>query len=120
MSEPHETTPDVDFAHTDQAATKRREKATVLARFVWDRAITSAELLALPDATLRKLARAAGAHPPSSMETWTTAAELVDRKSAWARQHPESRGAVPAHSDEKIMWVKPPITPFRSTRSATD
>lgn len=113
MTGPQES--DVDFAHTDQAATKRREKATVLAKFAWDRAISSAELLALPEATLRKFARAAGAHPPSSMETWTTAGELIDRKDSWAQQRtgPEVERA---HADEKIMWVKPPITPFGTPR----
>lgn len=105
-----------DFAHTDQASAKRREKATVLAKYAWDRGIRADELLNLPEVTLRKLARAAGAHPPSSMETWTSAAELIERKDAWAAQRSSSAAAVPAHADEKIMWVKPPITPFGSDR----
>ncbi|MGO4202411.1 hypothetical protein AB4Z09_11785 [Rhodococcus sp. TAF43] len=103
---------EVDFAHTDQASRKRREKALELARFVWDRSITGAELLDLPDDRLRKLARAAGANPPSTRETWTVAAELVDEKTRWAQAHPDDPRAVPAHADEKIMWVKPPIVPW--------
>lgn len=108
-----ETADEVDFAHTDQASRKRREKALGLARFAWERAITGAELLGLSDDRLRKLARAAGANPPSTRETWTAAAELIDDKDRWAAQHPEDPRAVRPHADEKIMWVKPPIAPWR-------
>ncbi|QII04548.1 hypothetical protein BH93_03470 [Rhodococcoides fascians A25f] len=101
-----------DFAHSEQAAKSRQDKATALARYVWDRGITGAELLDLTDAVRRKLARAADLHPPSTMETWTIVAELLDRKSAWAAEHPSHDGATPQHADEKIMWVKPPITPW--------
>lgn len=103
---------DFDFAHSDQAAKSRQEKATTLARYVWDHGIEGAELLALDDATRRKLARAADLHPPSTMETWTIVAELLDRKSEWASANPGHPGAKPEHADEKIMWVKPPITPW--------
>ena len=104
---------EVDFAHTDQAGRKRREKALELARYAWDRAISGGELLQLSDASLRKLARAAGANPPSTRETWTVAAELIDAKDRWAAAHPDDPRAARAHADEKIMWVKPPITPWR-------
>ncbi|WP_137724376.1 hypothetical protein [Prescottella subtropica] len=103
---------DADFAHTDQADRKRREKALGLARFAWDRGITGAELLALPDDRLRKLARAADANPPSTRETWTVAAQLIDDKDRWAAAHPGDPRAVRPHADEKIMWVRPPITPW--------
>lgn len=103
---------DPDFAHTDQAARNRREKAVGLARYIWDRGISGGELLALPEDRLRKLARAADAHPPSTMETWAAVAELLDQKSAWASANPDHPGAAPIHADEKIMWIKPPITPW--------
>lgn len=98
-----------DFAHTDQAARMRQAKATTLARYAWDRAITGAELLALPEAQLRKLARAADAHPPSSMETWKVTAALLEQKAAWALRNPDHPGAAMARADEKIMWVKRPV-----------
>lgn len=101
--------PAPDFAHTDQAARMRQEKATALARYAWDRAITGAELLALPEAQLRRLARAADAHPPSSMETWKVTAALLEQKAAWALRNPGHTGAAVAHADEKIMWVKRPV-----------
>ncbi|MDH6287522.1 hypothetical protein ACNJ7E_09835 [Rhodococcus sp. NM-2] len=105
---------EVDFAHTEGAAKRRREKAMGLARYVWDRGISGQELLDLTDGTLRKLARAAGSNPPSTMETWLTVVELLDQKTAWAERHPDHPAATPAHRDEKIMWVKPPIVPWTS------
>lgn len=107
-------TSDPDFAHTDQAERKRLEKATALARFVWDRAITGDELHRLPDAQRRKLARAAGVNPPSGAATWDVVGTLLARKDAWAASHPDHPAATPAHADEKIMWVKPPVKPWIS------
>lgn len=101
-----------DFAHTDQAARRRRDKALGLARFVWDRGITGAELLAIPGDRLRRLAREAGANPPSTRETWTVVADLLDEKARWAQAHPDDPRSVPAHADEKITWVKPPLPPW--------
>lgn len=103
---------EVDFAHTDSATRKRREKAVGLAKYIWDRGISGAELLSLTDGTLRKLARAAGSHPPSTKETWFTVVELLEQKSAWAQRNPAHPAATPAHSDEKIMWIKPPVRPW--------
>ncbi|MGC0366442.1 hypothetical protein ABH922_004426 [Rhodococcus sp. 27YEA15] len=103
---------DPDFAHNDIASRSRREKAVGLAKFAWDRDISSTELLALPDDRLRKLARAAGANPPSTRETWTIAADLLDQKEIWAAAHPDRPETARAHADEKIMWVKKPIEPW--------
>lgn len=88
------------------------DKATALARYIWERGIDGPELLELTDAVRRKLARAADITPPSTMETWTIVAELLDKKKEWASANPAHPAAAPAHADEKIMWVKPPITPW--------
>lgn len=101
-----------DFAHTDEAARNRRAKAIVLAGFAWNRGITGAELLALPDDARRKLARATGVHPPRSMETWQAVAALLAEKSAWAAEHPDHPSATPTAADEKIMWIKRPVRPW--------
>ncbi len=101
-----------DFAHNDMASRSRREKAVGLAKFAWDRDISSAELLDMPDDRLRKLARAAGANPPSTRETWTIAAGLLDEKAVWAAASPDRPEARREHPDEKIMWVKKPIEPW--------
>ncbi|CCF62078.1 hypothetical protein [Nocardia cyriacigeorgica] len=101
-----------DYAHSDAAARSRAEKARRLAGFVWERGITGAELLAMPAALRRKLARAARTNPPSTDETWQSVARLLDEKDAWAARHPEHPAATRAHLDEKLLWVKPPITPW--------
>jgi len=48
-----------DYAHSDHASKRRAEKARRLATFIWDRGITGTELLDMPAAVRRKLARAA-------------------------------------------------------------
>ncbi|AOW94167.1 hypothetical protein BFN03_19780 [Rhodococcus sp. WMMA185] len=103
---------EVDFAHTDGAARRRREKAIGLAKYVWDRGISGEELLDLTDSARRKLARAAEINPPSTMETWNIVAEMLAQKSGWAARHPDHPAATPAHLDEKIMWAKPPVQPW--------
>ncbi len=101
-----------DHAHSDAATASRVAKARRLAAYVWARDIRSAELLALPAATLRKLARAADTNPPSTDETWRVVADLLDQKDAWAARNPDHAAAVRAHADEKLLWVKPPVTPW--------
>ncbi|WP_067699460.1 hypothetical protein [Nocardia jejuensis] len=101
-----------DYAHSDHASRSREEKAKRLAGYIWSRAITSAELLAMPSAQQRKLARAADTNPPSTEETWTVVARLLDEKDAWTARHPEHPAATREHPDEKILWVKPPVTPW--------
>ncbi|MFC9435940.1 hypothetical protein [Nocardia sp. NPDC057030] len=101
-----------DYAHSDTAAKSRAEKARRLAGYVWHLGITGPELLAMPPATRRKLARAADTNPPSTEETWVTVADLLAEKDDWAARHPEHPAARREHTDEKLMWVKPPITPW--------
>lgn len=101
-----------DYAHSDHADRSREEKARRLAAYVWARDITGAELLGLPMALRRKLARAAGANPPSTDETWQVVARLLDEKDAWAARNPGHPAAVREHAAERILWVKPPVKPW--------
>ncbi len=101
-----------DYAHTDHAGKGRAEKARRLAAYLWQRAISGADLAAMPSATRRKLARAADANPPSTDETWTLVAALLDEKDAWAARNPQHAAARRDFADEKILWVKPPVTPW--------
>ncbi|GAB2676434.1 hypothetical protein [Nocardia goodfellowii] len=101
-----------DYAHSDVSVSRRAEKARRLATYLWDRDISGAELLGLPAAARRKLARAAGTNPPSTEETWTVAARLLDEKAAWAARNPGHPAAGRACPDEKILWVKPPVRPW--------
>ncbi|NKY87151.1 hypothetical protein [Nocardia veterana] len=101
-----------DYAHTDHASKGRAEKARRLAAYLWQRGITGAELAEIPAATRRKLARAADTNPPSTGETWDQVARLLDEKDAWAARHPNHPAAQRRCTDEKILWVKPPVTPW--------
>ncbi|MRH92108.1 hypothetical protein GFY24_32510 [Nocardia sp. SYP-A9097] len=103
-----------DYAHSDHASRSREDKARRLAAYIWARGITGPELLELPQAQQRKLARAADTNPPSTDETWQVVAQLLAEKDAWAARHPEHPAAVRAHADEKILWVKPPIRPWNT------
>ncbi|WP_182346387.1 hypothetical protein [Tomitella gaofuii] len=97
------------FAHSELARRRRHEKAVALARYAWDRRIAAGELAALDEATLRRFARAAGVHPPSSRATWDATVELLERKQDWAERNPGRDEAARAHPEERIMWVKPPV-----------
>jgi len=66
----------------------------------------------MPAAVRRKLARAAETNPPSTDETWTSVAHLLDEKDDWAARHPNHPATQRNHTDEKLLWVKPPITPW--------
>ncbi|MEU7633887.1 hypothetical protein AB0C34_28585 [Nocardia sp. NPDC049220] len=101
-----------DYAHNDTAAKSRAEKARRLASYLWQRGISGTELLALPAPIRRKLARAAETNPPSTDETWATVAELLDEKDGWAVRNPDHPSATRQHTDEKLLWVKPPIAPW--------
>lgn len=101
-----------DYAHSDAAAKSRAEKARRLASYLWQRGITGAEVLAMPAPSRRKLARAAETNPPSTDETWATVAKLLAEKDEWAARHQEHPSARREHTDEKLLWVKPPITPW--------
>lgn len=101
-----------DYAHSPAAEAGRAAKARQLAGYLWDRDITGSELLELPTQVQRKLARAAKVNPPSTAETWRSVARLLDEKAAWATRNPGHPAARRPHRDEKLLWVKPPITPW--------
>ena len=97
--------PAVDFAHTDVALRNRAAKARALAVHAWDRGLSGADVLGLTDARRRDLARAAGVHPPSTLETWRVTAELLDAKQAWAARHPDDPRAARTAPAERGEWV---------------
>lgn len=101
-----------DYAHTDHASKGRAEKARRLAAYLWQRGISGAEVATIPAATRRKLARAADTNPPSTDETWALVARLLDEKDGWATRNPNHPAAQRDHTDEKILWIKPPVTPW--------
>ncbi|MGU3432312.1 hypothetical protein ACNHUS_04795 [Actinomycetes bacterium M1A6_2h] len=105
-----------DYSHSDHAQKSREAKATALARYLWDRDIDSSDLARMAADQRRKLARAASINPPSTDETWNSVARMLDDKASWAAANPDHPSSTRAHVDEKIMWVKPPITPWLAGR----
>lgn len=106
-----------DFGHTEQARARRTEKVRALAVYCWDRALSAADLRAMPDATRRRLARAADVHPPSSWETWGQVCDALDVKDAWAVRnpaHPRSARPLPLG---RAQWVDTPPPPPDRTSS---
>lgn len=101
-----------DYAHSPAAEAGRAAKARQLAGYLWDRDISASELLELAGPVRRKLARAAGVNPPSTEETWRSVARLLDDKAVWAARHPAHPAARRPHTEEKLLWVKPPVTPW--------
>lgn len=101
-----------DYAHSEAATTGRAAKARQLATYLWDRDISGTELLGLTPTVRRKLARTAGTNPPSTDETWLAVARLLEEKAAWAARQPQHPAAQRKHTDEKLLWVKPPVTPW--------
>ncbi|KQU39212.1 MULTISPECIES: hypothetical protein [unclassified Rhodococcus (in: high G+C Gram-positive bacteria)] len=101
------------YSHSDAAEKSRRDKAVALARYLWDRDISADDLAAMAADVRRKVARAADINPPSSDETWTVVSTLLREKAEWALDHPDHDAVRRAHADEKILWVKPPVQPWR-------
>lgn len=95
----------VDFAHTSHAEGRRRTKAIHLARYLWDRGLTPADLLSLRAEQLRRLARTVGVHPPRSAETWYVTARLLEQKTRWAQAHSDHPAAARARLDERELWM---------------
>lgn len=93
------------FRHSEKAAANRLVKATVLARWLWDRGIDGDELVACGAAQRRRMARAAGVNPPSGIDTWSVVAEMLDEKSAWMERHPGHPSGAREHEDEKSQWI---------------
>lgn len=101
-----------DYAHSPAAEAGRAAKARQLAGYLWDRDISGPELLGISAAVRRKLARAAEVNPPGTEETWRSVARLLDEKAEWAMRHPGHPAAARHHTDEKLLWVKPTVTPW--------
>ncbi len=101
-----------DYAHSPAAEAGRAAKARQLAGYLWDRDISGSELLGISATVRRKLARAAGVNPPGTEETWHSVARLLDEKAEWAARHPGHPAAARHHTDEKLLWVKPPVAPW--------
>lgn len=93
------------YSHGAHAVRNRTEKATTIARWLWDRGLEVRWVVRLEDAQLRALARAIGVNPPSTWETWHEACDLLLAKAEWAQQHPRHPAAVQPKLHERARWV---------------
>ncbi len=93
VAEPAPVKPAIDpFRHGTKAEANRLQKAKELARWLWDRNIGGEQVLGFTNKWRNKIARAAGVNPPSTLETWTVAAELMERMAAACRFGNPARG----------------------------
>lgn len=104
------------FTHSDTAEANRENKAKSLARFCWDRNINSIELMDFSDAHRRRLARAAGVNPPSTLETWEKAVALMLQKQEWLQRNPGHPAGDRHALDERGEWVPEPEKPVRKRK----
>lgn len=97
-------TPVDHFSHGAYAEANRLMKARALARWLWDRNISGEQVLGFTNKWRNKIARASGVNPPSTLETWTLAAELMGRM----EQLTGSEASARHHLDEHDQWANEP------------
>ncbi|MCU6479039.1 hypothetical protein [Arthrobacter sp. A2-55] len=112
-SKPPAPKPD-PFKNSPRAEANRKAKAKVLARWLWDRNIDGATLLGFTPKYLREIARAAGANPPSTIDTWNVAVGLMAKMEARAAAEPNSPVTTRNYLDEHEKWATDPHATGRS------
>lgn len=93
------------FRHGSKAEANRLQKAKELARWLWDRNIGGEQVLGFTNKWRNKIARAAGVNPPSTLETWTVAAELMERMAQLADSGTQPGASERHHLDEHEQWA---------------
>ncbi|MGL3806378.1 hypothetical protein ACSYDW_09800 [Paeniglutamicibacter sp. R2-26] len=93
------------FRHGTKAEANRQQKAKELARWLWDRNISGEQVLSYTNKWRNKIARAAGVNPPSTLETWTVAAELMERMAQLAESGSRPGASDRHHLDEHEQWA---------------
>ncbi|GAA1497396.1 hypothetical protein [Paeniglutamicibacter kerguelensis] len=106
VAEPAPVKPAIDpFRHGTKAEANRQQKAKELARWLWDRNIGGEQVLGFTNKWRNKIARAAGVNPPSTLETWTVAAELMGRMEQLADSGTQPGASERHHLDEHEQWA---------------
>lgn len=93
------------FRHGAKAEANRMLKAKDLARWLWDRDISGEQVMAFSNKWRNKMARAAGVNPPSTLETWTVVADLMERMAQLDDAGSASGISKRHHLDEHEQWV---------------
>ena len=106
VAEPAPAKPAIDpFRHGTKAEANRLQKAKELARWLWDRNIGGEQVLGFTNKWRNKIARDAGVNPPSTLETWTVAAELMERMQQLADSGTQPGASERHHLDEHEQWA---------------
>ena len=93
------------FRHGAYAEANRLAKARQLARWLWDRDIDGEQVLGFSNKWRNKIARAAGVNPPSTLETWTVAVDLMVRMQQLADSGTQPEASERHHLDEHEQWA---------------
>ncbi|WP_146755287.1 hypothetical protein [Arthrobacter sp. AQ5-05] len=93
------------FRHGAHAEANRLTKARELARWLWDRNISGEQVLGFTNKWRNKIARAAGVNPPSTLETWTVAVDLMTRMEELAASGTQPEASERHHLDEHEQWA---------------
>ncbi|GAA1889948.1 hypothetical protein GCM10009715_39700 [Paeniglutamicibacter psychrophenolicus] len=93
------------FRHGAHAEANRLTKARQLARWLWDRNISGEQVLGFTNKWRNKIARAAGVNPPSTLETWTVAVDLMARMEELAATGTQPEASERHHLDEHEQWT---------------
>lgn len=93
------------FRHGAHAEANRMLKARQLARWLWDRDIGGDQVLGFSNKWRNKIARAAGVNPPSTLETWTVAVDLMGRMQQLADSGTQPEASERQHLEEHEQWA---------------
>lgn len=96
------------FRHGTVATSNRKAKAKLLARWLWDRDIDGPTVLGFTDKYRRVIAREAGVNPPSTLETWEVAADLMAKMEIKLEADPGLPAVQRHHLDEHNQWATDP------------
>ncbi|MCS3494542.1 hypothetical protein M2368_003574 [Arthrobacter sp. JUb119] len=103
-----DSSPADPFRQGTVATSNRRAKAKLLARWLWDRDIDGATVLGFTDKYRRVIAREAGVNPPSTLETWEIADDLMAKMEIKLKADPRLPAVKRHHLDERSQWATDP------------
>lgn len=102
------SSPTDPFRHGTVATSNRKAKAKLLARWLWDRGIDGPAVLGFTDKYRRIIAREAGVNPPSTLETWEVAADLMAKMEIKLEADPRLPAVQRHHLQEHSQWATDP------------
>lgn len=84
-----------DYAHTEWANRKRREKALTLAKYLYEQGLRTADVLTMLTAERKAVEKACDVRTSHRDELWGLVVEALDDREDWDAQHPPPRISEP-------------------------